>query len=143
MAQLSECGILIKQINDSIARLANNELRQNNLTLSQLRYLEYIYAHEGTPVLFKEVERHFKVSQPTAAGILRRLESKKLIKTNQSENGGKSKTVCLTDSGKALYESAEARRIKTEINLLSPLKEDERITFQEMLAKVLEHLKET
>ncbi len=143
MVQLSECGILIKQINDNIARLANNELRQNNLTLSQLRYLEYLYAHKGTPVPFKDLERHFEVSQPTVAGILRRLENKKLVKTTQSEHGGKSKTVCLTGSGTALYESAETRRSETEIHLLSPLRDTERIAFQDMLVKVLKHLKET
>lgn len=142
MAQLSECGILIKQINDNIARLANNELRQNNLTLSQLRYLEYIYTNKDTPVPFKDLEKHFEVSQPTVAGILRRLENKKLVKTKQSESGGKAKTVCLTNRGIALYESAEARRLETEIYLLSPLKDDERIVFQDTLVKVLKHLKE-
>lgn len=142
MAQLSECGILIKQINDNIARLANNELRQNNLTLSQLRYLEYIYTNKGTPVPFKYLEKHFEVSQPTVAGILRRLENKKLVKTKQSESGGKAKTVCLTSKGMALYESAEERRLETEIYLLSPLKDDERIEFQDTLVKVLKHLKE-
>lgn len=142
MNESTDCGMLIKLISDCIARKSNNELRQNDLTLSQLRYLEYLYARPNAPTHFKELETHFQVSQPTAAGIIRRLESKGLILTQGSECGGKAKTAILTDSGKQQYEAAEARRSETEARLLAPLGEADKERFHTMLREVYWNLKE-
>ena len=62
MNRITECGMLIKQISDSIARMSNNELRKSGLTLSQLRYLEYLSESQNEPTPFKELEAHFMVS---------------------------------------------------------------------------------
>ncbi|MEA4912104.1 MAG: MarR family transcriptional regulator [Oscillospiraceae bacterium] len=142
MNDASDCGMLVKLISDSIARISNNELRENDLTLSQLRYLEYLYAHPYAPTPFKELETHFQVSQPTAAGIIRRLESKGLILTQASECGGKARTAALTQRGKQLYEVAEARRSETETLLLAPLEETDKERFYAMLQKIYRNLKE-
>lgn len=143
MDSSSDCGMLIKLISDNISRISNNELRSNNLTLSQLRYLEYLYAAKDTPTLFKDLETHFEVSQPTAAGIIKRLSNKGLIRTQDSELGGKAKTAVLTEAGKELFESAESRRTETERVLLAPLAEEDRVRFHSMLEQIYNHLKET
>lgn len=142
MIEATDCGMLVKLISDSIARISNNELRENDLTLSQLRYLEYLYAHSDAPTPFKELESYFQVSQPTVAGIIRRLEGKGLILTQASKSGGKARTAALTAAGTQQYEAAEARRSETEALLLAPLDEAGRKQFHTMLRQIYQNLKE-
>lgn len=142
MNESTDCGMLVKLISDSIARISNNELRENGLTLSQLRYMEYLYAHPDAPIPFKELETYFAVSQPTVAGIIRRLEGKGLILTQASECGGKARTAVLTDKGKQQYEAAEVRRSETETRLLAPLDGSDKERFHAMLQEIYRNLKE-
>ena len=128
-----DCGILLKQINDHIAQRANHALRENDLTLSQLRYLEYLDGKADVP--FKELERHFQVSKPTVAGILARLAGKGLIDTALVP-GSNAKTASLTGKGETELRRAVSERNKTEESLLSPLSPDERITFRMLLNKI-------
>lgn len=137
----TRCGILIKQICDSIAKVSNNELREKDLTLSQLRYLGYIYESSAKKVPFKELEAYFDVAQPTVVGILRRLEQKGLVKAEQSDTDMRAKTVCITEKGKAVYEESEVRRNEMEEMLLVSLNEDERLQFEEFLQRVFFEMK--
>jgi DNA-binding MarR family transcriptional regulator len=140
-SQSSECGMLIKQISDCVARLSNNQLRDADLTLSQIRYLSFLYEHEGSLVSFKEIQEHFGVSQPTVTGILKRLMAKRLVFSETGAEGGRSKSYGLTQLGVMQLESAEAAREAQEEQLLSPLGDTEREAFQDMLTRILDNLK--
>jgi DNA-binding MarR family transcriptional regulator len=130
-----DCGILLKEINDRIARQANSSLKENQLTLSQLRYLEYLASKKESAILFKEFEQHFHVSQPTVVGILSRLSKKGLIKVDPVPRS-KAKMASLTDKGLKELKKAAACRNATEINLLAPLSEKERVIFKKLLMKI-------
>jgi MarR family transcriptional repressor of mepA len=141
-SQSSECGMLIKQINDCVARLSNNQLRDADLTLTQIRYLSFLYEHDGALVPFKEIQEHFGVSQPTVTGILKRLGSKKLVFCESGPERGRSKSYGLTQLGVMQLDKAEAAREAQEEQLLSPLDDAERETFQDMLTRILDNLRE-
>lgn len=134
--------MLIKQINDRVARLSNNQLRDADLTLSQIRYLTFLYEHDGALVPFKVIQEHFGVSQPTVTGILKRLASKKLVFSEIGAEGGRSKSYGLTQLGVMQLEKAEAAREAQEEQLLSPLSDSERAAFQDMLTRILDNLRE-
>ncbi len=141
MKSTSHCGLLIKQINDGLSRDSNNELRRNGLTLSQIRYMEYLYAHSDEPVLFKKLEAYFNVSQPTNTGILKRMQEKDLVRISMSKDGGKAKTAVLTEKGRKKYEDSEVRRSSAENNLLKPLRREEKKSLEDMLQRVLDNQK--
>jgi MarR family transcriptional repressor of mepA len=141
-SQSSECGMLIKQINDRVSRLFNNQVRDADLTLSQIRYLTFIYEHGGSLVPFREIQEHFGVSQPTVTGILKRLMVKRLVFSETGAEGGRSKSYGLTQKGVMQLKSAEAARNAQEEQLLSPLSEAERAAFQDMLTRILDNLRE-
>lgn len=143
MGSNMECGMLIKRINDRIARMSNNELRASELTLSQLRYLEYLYDQQDTEAHFKNLESFFGVSQPTVVGVLKRLERKGLVSTQLSAAGGNVKTAHLTENGKALYEDSRTYRNDVEQTLLVPLDAQEQAMFHEMPRKVCMHLEKS
>lgn len=138
----SECGMLIKQINDCIGRISNNQLRDADLTLTQIRYLSFIHQHNGELVSFKEIQSHFGVSQPTVTGILKRMTSKKLIFSSVDPGEGHAKSYGLTQFGVMQLEGATAGRVAQEEQLLAPLSPSERKQFQEMLSRVLDNLRD-
>lgn len=142
MNRIIECGMLIKQISDSIAQMSNNELRKSGLTLSQLRYLEYLSESQNEPTPFKELEAHFMVSQPTVVGVIKRLERKGLVAVLQSKSGGNVKTAVLTEQGKALYNASQAHKSEVEKRLISPLDSNEQAQFEDMLRRVRDHMEE-
>ncbi len=138
MARTTECGLLIKMISDSIARLSNNDLRENGLTLSQLRYLTYLYEHGDAPVPYKALEAHFHVAQPTVVGVLRRLVDKGLVTTLHGR--GNAKLAALTAQGRLQCERSEDSRRATEERLLASLSEEDRARFEQMLRSVCHSL---
>ena len=139
--QKTECGLLIKQISDQISKTSNNELREDNITLSQLRCLEYIHKNPKEKIPLKEIEAHFHISQPTLAGLISRLCQKGLVVTETSEINSRAKTVSLTHTGKDLFLKYNERRDLMEDSLLNTLTDTERQTFYELLIKVHNGLK--
>ncbi len=137
----TECGLLIKQISDHISKTANNELRTDNLTLSQLRCLEYIYESPKDKIPLKEIEAHFHISQPTLAGIVARLTQKGLLITEISEANARAKNASLTSKGNELFHTFDERREIMENRLLASLSEEEKIDFYNLLKKVNNGLK--
>ena len=137
----TECGLLIKQISDQISKLANNALRADNLTLSQLRCLEYIHERQKDKIPLKEIKAHFHISQPSLAGIIARLTQKGLVVTEKSESNSRAKTACLTAKGNELFLTIDEHRESMESLLLAPLSEEEKKSFSEILQRVNNGLK--
>lgn len=139
----ADCGLLLKQISDHMEKMANHALREDDLTLSQFRCLEYLYQRFGEKVPLKEIEAHFHIAQPTVAGIISRLAQKGLIVSEVSEHNLRAKTVSLTEKGGALAAKSGQRRAEMEAVLLEPLNDDEQQTFLQLLNKVNNGLKDS
>ena len=137
----TECGLMIKMISDHISKSANNALRADNLTLSQLRCLEYIHGNTKERIPLKEIEAHFQISQPTLAGIMARLTQKGLVITEVSDKNSRAKTVSMTPEGKAIFLKSDERREEMENILLAALSDEEKAEFYRMLKKVYNGLK--
>ena len=143
MDNINDCGILIKQIHDAIGRKANNELRESGLTLSQLRYLEYMDMRREEGVPLKDFERYFKVAQATVVGIMKRLAAKEFIYLTQDERDQRVKIAYLTDMGRQLFEESRKNRGQMEELILKPLNQEEREAFLSALKKICGSLKES
>lgn len=131
-----DCGMLLKQINDELEKRANNALRSQDLTWSQLVVLmELSHAPEGQMPL-KDLEKAIHVAQSTAAGIVSRLESKGLVEPWGDPEDRRVKLVKLTAAGSERVEGALIHRTQAEERLLSGLTEPERAVFQMLLQKV-------
>ena len=135
-----DCGMLLKQICDKLETGANNELKNSGLTLSQVRYLEYLFERHPAKIHLKELEAAFEVKQPTVVGIISRLEKKGLVCTEQSTEDSRAKTVCMTELGYQNACQAGRHREAMEQQILAPLSGQERIEFQKLLMLVNEHL---
>ena len=109
-------GQLIKMLHDRLEKIANNTLREKDLTMMQISVLMELQKAEQKQRSMKELERKFCVAQSTVAGIISRLEQKRFVE--------------------AVGYMAEADNI-----LLHGFSEDEKSLFNQLLARAAENMK--
>ena len=60
------CGALLKQIHDGLEKRANNSLRSQGLTMSQVSVLIELYFSPGKQMALKELERRVSLDMTVA-----------------------------------------------------------------------------
>ena len=119
------CGELIKRLNDILGRCANEELRADDMTSSQVKMLMIINETKDECITLKELEKHFGVAQATIAGTAARLEKKGMIESFYDPSD---KRVMCVHAGKAMHDK--------EKWFLSSLSADEKEELHRLLQKV-------
>ena len=135
-------GMLLKCIDKRIVNALNRELEQFDITLMQNEVLRYIYFHEEKQDVFqKQIEEFFNSTNPTITGILKRLESKELIRRETSHTDGRYKKLTLTQKGKELLlRTHELVPKNVEYKLTKRLSVEERDELERLLSLVLDGL---
>lgn len=140
MAGEKDCGFLLKQINDRLEKDANNALRAQDMTMSQLGALLELSRDPEGQLSMKELERRLHVAQSTMAGVISRLEAKGLVVPLEDSADRRIKLVRITAPGLERARAAEDHRAKTEERLLCGLTREERSIFHTLLKKVHDSL---
>lgn len=135
-----DCGTLLKQINDAMEKMANNALRSQGLTFSQMRVLSELSRAQEGQLSLKELEQTLHVAQSTAAGIISRLEAKGVVASAGDPKDRRVKLVRITAAGLELIQTSVPHRIEAEKQLLSGLTEAEQTIFYTLLKKVRDSL---
>ena len=135
------CGPILKQLTDVLTKQVNNELREEGLTMSQMRVLVILDGKQDKTASMKEIEKELSVAQPTAAGIFRRIEEKGFITYLPAPENRRAKWIELTDAGKEKCRISYGHMEATEKNLLSGMTEEEGKEFYTLLNKALEAIK--
>lgn len=139
MKERMDCGLLIKQIHDSMEKQANNYLRQQDLTRTQVSVLLELLQAAGKQMTLKDLERYLHVAQSTAAGIVSRLEQKGFVEGFGSPSDRRIKIVRITPAGEEYCRKADEILDGAEENLLSGFSEEERKTFFSLLQRAAEN----
>ncbi|MGN1319186.1 MAG: MarR family winged helix-turn-helix transcriptional regulator [Lachnospirales bacterium] len=138
---LLECGELIKRINDILAKKANKELQEIDITLSQIKFLCTLDNNPNKSATLKELEKYFGVTQATVAGIASRLEKKGYVIGFIDEKDKRIKHIKLSDLGNDILEYAKETIEYREKELLSALNDNEKIEIRRLLQIVYESIK--
>ncbi len=140
MAKDTRCGLLIKQINNLLAKDADNSLRKKNLTFLQTHALFIIQKQPDGEMTLKELEKVLQVSQPDAAGIVVRLEKKGLIESFKDTEDKRVKRIKITELGLDCCKDAQGHIEQVEETLLLGMSEVEKVQFNHLLKIVLKNL---
>jgi len=134
-------GYLLKQITDKIKVSADASLKNRELTLSQVRVLEFVsdYA-EG--VTQKAIEEHFQVSHPTIVGIITRMEKKGYLECWPDPADKRNKMVRLTAKAQSVSIEVKQERESWEMRLLKGFSEEQTGSLYEALYRILENVNE-
>lgn len=133
-------GELMKRVNDALEKHANNNLQTHGVTFTQIQVLLALnLMRDGTATL-KEIEKHFDVAQSSAAGVVVRLEKKKLITSYIDAEDKRIKHIRITDKGKELCRATKQSMEENERRLFSGLTAEERTQFIFLLKKIYENM---
>ena len=134
------CGMLLKQVQDAVAKKLNNSLRESGLTHVQLGVLIVLEHTEDRQLRLKELEKIFHVSQPTVVGVVDRLEEKGFIRTVRDPSDKRVRLAQLTEEGlkKCRYEYEVLT--DTEALMVRGLSGTEQQELQRMLRRMRENL---
>lgn len=127
---------IVKLLSEIIEKKANGELKKYNITIGQVRVLGILYYSQHQECSLKELEKIFRTSQATIAGIVSRLEDKKLIIGFPDTQDKRIKKVKLTKEGEMLASEAQLKVNDMEKWLTSKLAKDERGELIRLLYKV-------
>lgn len=131
---------ILKMINDNVEKITNKQLKEYGITFSQIRIIFVLYRSEKGVYSLKELEKIFDVSQQTMAGIVKRLEVKKLIESLGDSEDKRIKRVQLTDSGRELEKVLLVKMDEVEEKLLSGISQSERKELMNILKRVYENV---
>ena len=136
--------MLLKCLDKKIVSEFNKELEQFEITLMQSEILRYIHYYEEKQDVFqKQIEEFFNSTNPTITGILKRLESKELIKRETSLTDARYKKLTLTKKGRVLLDKLRELGLKKiEHKLTKRLSSEERDELERLLLLVLEGLED-
>lgn len=134
------CGELLKRLNDVFQKRLNNQLQQDDLTLTQLKTLLVLHECEGQTATMKELERYFCVTQATIAGIISRLEKKEMVTGFTDTRDKRIKHVRLADKGRQICCQAKKNMEQEEQALLAPLEDTERVELKRLLVTIYRNI---
>lgn len=134
-------GYLMKQITDKIkaAADADTDLKNRNLTLSQVRVLEYI-SSKGGSVTQKSIEEYLDVSHPTVVGIVARLEKNGYLICYSDKTDRRNKIVAMTERSARVIHEVQRKVAAQEEKLLQGLSAEEIEQLQRLLNTILKNV---
>lgn len=136
MNETNTCGMLIRQINNALEKRVNSQLKAKELTLSQMTALIEILNAPAKKLTFKELEKRLSLAQSTTAGLISRLEQKKLVSVSGDADDKRIKYVEITSSGIKFCNEARLEMEHTEKILLEGLSAVEKENLLSMLEEV-------
>lgn len=133
-------ALKIKTINDTLEKEANNALREKKLTSVQMHVLMLLLGEERHTLPLKEVERRLHVAQPTAAGIVVRLEQKGFLESSVSREDRRVKLIRLSPEGERQCCDCISYAQEAEERISTALTEREYMEFSWLLEKIIRSL---
>ena len=67
-------------IHESFAAIINRQLKDDDLTFSQLMLISYVWENRDKKVTQKDISLALHIKHPTTIGLLKRLEEKEMLK---------------------------------------------------------------
>ena len=138
-----DIGVLIKLIHDRLDAFANKHLKQFDLTLSQVRVLDFLRSRQGQVSSQKDIQDHLMVSHPTVVGLLSRLEGKGFIACETDARDRRMKNVSLTAKEATVNEFMEHSKDEMERRLMAGLSEAEVALLRRLLSVVYRNVQGT
>ena len=132
-------GFMMKQITDKIKASADASFQPRELTLSQVRVLEYV-SDRGGRVTQKSIEDYLDVTHPTVVGIVSRMEKKGYLLCYADQEDKRNKIVELTEKAVQISREMQNEIAGKEKELLQGLTEEEVKSLQRMLNIIYKNL---
>ena len=135
-----ELGLKLKLIYDCIQKHANSDMQEMDLTFTQHHVLVNLVRREDHTAELKELEREFRVSQPTVAGIAQRLEAKGYVESLAHPTDRRIKLIRLTPQGKELCDQSHRKMLCRQQRMMEGITPRELELLDRLLDKVYHNM---
>lgn len=142
MSEKCSSIILIKEIQTLEEKILNHALRNQDITLSQAKVLDFLLENPDHQATLKHIEKGLNLSQSVTAGIVVRLEQKKYVVSFGDAADKRIKIVQITPLGEQRYLASQKVLGEQEEEALSALTASEKEQFRTLLVKVKNALQE-
>ena len=140
MNELDSVGLLIKKIHDATGAIANTELKELNLTISQSQVLYFLHQVKGQSVSVREIEKEFCIKHTTALGIVNRLQRKGFIQSHGSPSDKRVRIIEITREGETIHQAISQKFSAMETVSLQGIAQNELKSLKKMLATIHSNL---
>ena len=128
---------LIKRLDNMLEKKLNNVMRELDITTTQAAALAAVLRIPEGQVTLKSLEKTMGLSQSVTAGIVSRLEQKKLLEGFGDPSDKRIKLVHITVQGRELCLTAQKMMEQAETDGLAGLTETEKEIFGSLLKKAI------
>lgn len=132
----------LKMLQKTFEERRNKHLLKYNLTSSQQEILFYLGFHEGEPIHQREIEKWFRLKNPTVTGILNRLEEKGFIVRKTKEDDKRFRMIELTEKSRCLMQEMCEEMWQMDDKIYSCMTAEERSQLSGLLDRILNSLSE-
>lgn len=136
-------GYEIRRLDNAIKKRVGVRLREAGIdegTATNGWVLKYLYDNRDSEVYQKDIERHFRISRSTVAGIIKQLEQNQCIRRESVENDARLKRVILLPKGEEIHKIIKQSFMETDTQLIEMVSPQELETFLQILEKIINHL---
>lgn len=131
-----DIGFEFKKINDLLQKKADQTMQELDITFVQHHVLVYLIHRDNHTSSLKQIEKEFKVSQATMAGIVMRMEEKQVVSSYTLENDKRIKMVKITEKGIAICEKSREMMINAEKKIKACYSDEEMRNFIDYLDRL-------
>ena len=133
-------GFKFRLINESFAAIINRQLKDDDMTFSQLILISYVWENRDKKVTQKDISEALHIKHPTTIGLLKRLEEKEMLTVIVDPDNRKFRNIVLTPKGEKYVEKNKERKRNTDSTLTEGMTEEEIAKLRELLDKVIDNM---
>ena len=89
-------GFKFKLIHEGFANMLNKQLRDEDMTFSQMILVSYLWENKDKKITQKDISQALQIKHPTTIGLLKRLEDKEMVKVVVDPDNRKYRNVAIT-----------------------------------------------
>lgn len=135
-------GFYFRCIQSQLEKSMNEQLKEFDLTRSQLDILRYLKNAKKDHVNQKDIEEFFHISNPTVTGLLNRLEQKGYVVRLQSPNDKRIRYIQITEKSEDIEKKIKKHISRSENIISKGLSAADKEQLFILLAKVKDNLLE-
>lgn len=133
-------GFKFKLIHEGFVSMFNRELKEDDITFSQVMVISYLDEHKDKKVTQKDISEALHIKHPTTIGLLKRLEEKGMITNVTDPDNRRCRNVTLSEKGLEFVDKRRERRKNTDYYLVNGMTEEEIESLRKLLDKVIDNM---
>ena len=134
-------GFKFKLIHEAFVAMFNRQLKEDDITFSQLMVISYLDEHRNQKVTQKDISDALHIKHPTTIGLLKRLEEKEMLSVVVDPENRKYRNIALTEKGVTFIENDRVRRRNTDEYMVEGMTQEEIKILRSLLDRVYDNMK--